>query len=140
MVILDTDHLTLAYWGKGKDADNVRSRLEKIAPADIRATIVSYEEQTRGWMIFAAKARTVVEQVNAYSRLERHLENWNTVPRIGFTEAAAVEFQRLRKSVRIGTMDLRIAAIALTANATLVTRNLRDFQKVPGLKIEDWSR
>lgn len=45
-----------------------------------------------------------------------------------------------RQQVRIGTRDLRIAALALSKNATLVTRNTRDFAKVPGLHIVDWSR
>lgn len=53
---------------------------------------------------------------------------------------AAAEFERLRKQrIRIGTMDLKIAAIALANNATLLSKNLRDFGKVPGLKVEDWS-
>jgi tRNA(fMet)-specific endonuclease VapC len=60
---------------------------------------------------------------------------------VGFTDAAGVEFQRLRKlGVRIGTMDLRIAAIALTLDATLVTRNGSDFDKVPDLRWEDWTK
>jgi hypothetical protein len=48
------------------------------------------------------------------------------------------EFNRLRKErVRIGTVDLKIASIVLVNDATLVSSNLRDFSKVPGLRVED---
>ncbi len=57
-----------------------------------------------------------------------------------FNEGAATEFDRLKKlKVRIGTMDLRIAAITLAHSATLITRNRRDFEKVPGLNFADWT-
>ena len=41
--------------------------------------------------------------------------------------------------IRIGAMDLKIASIALANNATLLSRNLKDFGKVPDLKVEDWA-
>ena len=44
-----------------------------------------------------------------------------------------------RLKLRIGTMDRKIAAIALTHDATLISRNLADFRRVPGLKVEDWT-
>ena len=57
-----------------------------------------------------------------------------------FDTEAATEYQRLKQSrIRIGTMDLKIAAIALTHKATVLTKNLKDFSRVPGLKIEDWA-
>ncbi len=46
--------------------------------------------------------------------------------------------QALKTGVK--PMDLRIAAIALANNLTLVTRNVSDFTRVPNLKIEDWTR
>ncbi len=141
MVVLDTDHLTLAFWGSGADADNVRRRIGTMSPADVWGSIISYDEQTRGWLAYAAKAKTVAQQVEAYARLEKHLEVFKQIPLMGFRAAAAVEFQRLRKlGVRIGTMDLRIAAIALANDAIVVTRNIIDFQKVPGLRLEDWTK
>jgi tRNA(fMet)-specific endonuclease VapC len=76
----------------------------------------------------------------AYARLQTHIETFKGVPVLPFDAKAAVEFERLRQAhVRIGTMDLKIAAIALANDATLLTRNLADFSKVPGLKAEDWS-
>ena len=49
------------------------------------------------------------------------------------------EYESLRKAgVRVGTMDMKIASIALANNATLLTRNTNDFNRIPGLNIEDW--
>ena len=57
-----------------------------------------------------------------------------------FDAKAAAHFARLKQArIRIGTMDLKIAAIALANDATLLTRNRADFDKVPGLRVEDWS-
>jgi tRNA(fMet)-specific endonuclease VapC len=57
-----------------------------------------------------------------------------------FEDPAVAEFKRLKQSkIRIGTMDLRIASIALANTATVISRNLRDFQRVPGLHVEDWT-
>jgi len=49
-------------------------------------------------------------------------------------------YQSLKaQRLRVGTQDLRIAAIALTHVGILLTRNLQDFEKVPGLAVQDWS-
>jgi tRNA(fMet)-specific endonuclease VapC len=58
-----------------------------------------------------------------------------------FDAAALADFHYLRQQkVRIGTRDLRIAAIARSRSLTLVTRNLSDFGRVPNLKTEDWTK
>jgi tRNA(fMet)-specific endonuclease VapC len=45
-----------------------------------------------------------------------------------------------RRKLKLGKMDLRIAATVLERAAILVTRNVRDFQRVPGLRTEDWTK
>jgi tRNA(fMet)-specific endonuclease VapC len=115
-------------------------RLEQIDPALIATTIITYEEQTQGWLSYVARARTVVQQVAAYQRLSRHLDLYRRIRVLGFDEKAATQLQRLRQSrVRVGTMDLKIAAIVLTQGATLLSRNLKDFRRVPGPRVEDWT-
>ncbi|MCE7988051.1 MAG: type II toxin-antitoxin system VapC family toxin [Caldilinea sp. CFX5] len=59
---------------------------------------------------------------------------------LSFDATAAIQFRHLQQQrLRVGTQDLRIAAIALANNCTLVTRNRRDFERIPELRIEDWS-
>jgi tRNA(fMet)-specific endonuclease VapC len=58
-----------------------------------------------------------------------------------FANASVAQFELFRrKQIRIGTNDLRIASIAVARNETLLTRNAKDFSKVPGLRFEDWTR
>ena len=58
---------------------------------------------------------------------------------LDFDDRAGIEFERLKSSrIRVGTMDMKIAAISLALGATLLTRNTRDFAKITGLKIADW--
>lgn len=57
-----------------------------------------------------------------------------------FTEKAIDRFEELRtQRLGIKAMDLRIAAIVLEHGATLITRNVRDFKRVPGLTVENWA-
>jgi tRNA(fMet)-specific endonuclease VapC len=87
-----------------------------------------------------AQARTIDRQIPMYFQLERTLHFYCTTPLLPFDAAAAAEFERLRQMrIRIGTMHLKIASIAIANNAILVTRNTIDFGKIPGLRIEDWS-
>lgn len=140
MYILDTDHLSFLEQGTGLEARNLLGRLAHVSPDDVATTIITYEEQTRGWMAYLAKCRTLADQVTAYARLERHLENFRTIPVLGFDQVATVQYQRLRsEKIKTGTMDLKIAAIALARRATLLTRNLSDFRMIRGLRIEDWT-
>jgi tRNA(fMet)-specific endonuclease VapC len=140
MFVLDTDHFSLMEWSAGPARQNLLQRLSTVPPDEVFTTIVTYEEQTRGWMAYAARARTTAQQVAAYRKLERHLDLYRRVQVLGFDERAGTEFERLRAvRLRIGTMDLKIAAIALAHDATVLTRNVKDFSRVPSLHVEDWA-
>jgi tRNA(fMet)-specific endonuclease VapC len=68
------------------------------------------------------------------------LTAFSTAPILLFDGAAASIFDELvAQRLRIGRMDLRIASIAMAQERVVVTRNARDFSKVPGLRIEDWT-
>ena len=140
MVVLDTDHMSLLEWADVRDSTPLRTRLAALPPAEVATTIISYEEQMRGWMAYLARTRSMTHQVEAYRRLRRQLENYCRIPILAFDEQAAVTLQRLRRArIRIGTMDLKIAAIALSHDATLLSRNLADFRQIPDLRVEDWT-
>lgn len=137
--LLDTDHLSVLERG-GLESECLRQRLRTKSPDEIAATVISYEEQTRGWLSYIARARSPEEQVTAYGYLQHHLRVFCAVPLIAFDPSAATIVRQLQEQrVRIGTMDLKIASIALARKAVLLTRNSVDFQKVPGLYIEDWT-
>lgn len=139
MHILDTDHMSLLERG-GEECRRIQARLRKIPLDDIATTVVSYEEQTRGWLSRIAQASTLVRQILVYKELKRQLQNYCNTAVVDFDDRAAAEFERLKKmKLRMGTMDLKIASIALANDATLLTRNASDFGRIPGLKIEDWS-
>jgi tRNA(fMet)-specific endonuclease VapC len=140
MLVLDTDHMSLLEWDSNSSAF-LRERLAEYADRDVATTIVNYEEQMRGWMAYIASARSVDAQLEAYRRLRGHLDNYRQIPVLDFDEAAGTVYQRLRRTrLRIGTMDLKIAAIVLSNDAILLSRNRKDFEKVPGLKLEDWTK
>jgi tRNA(fMet)-specific endonuclease VapC len=139
MVVLDTDHMSLLDRG-GEQGARLRSRLSGLPSDQVATTIISFEEQMRGWMAYLARTDRLAEQVEAYRRLLAQLTGYSQINILGFSEAAAVEYQRLRSSrLRVGTMDLKIAAIALANGAILLSRNLAHFRRVHVLRVEDWT-
>jgi tRNA(fMet)-specific endonuclease VapC len=140
MHIFDTDHFSLSDRGASAESQRLRFRLSKLKSHEVATTIITFEEQMRGWLSWLAQARSLPQQVERYRKLSQLLVKYRDVFVLDFDEKAAAEFQRLQKlRLRVGTMDLKIAAIALSHDAVLLTRNLVDFQKVPGLKVEDWA-
>ena len=136
LYVLDTDHISLYQ----KSHPPVVARLKLVAPADLAVTVVSAEEQLRGWFDAIRQANSGERLQWAYLGLRQCIEYFDTIRVLDFTEAALRRYLALRAAkIRVGTQDLRIAAIVLALDGTLVTRNRRDFAQVPGLRIEDWT-
>jgi tRNA(fMet)-specific endonuclease VapC len=140
VILLDTDHMTVLRFPESERCKHLRARITASGDEEIATTIVSAEEQIRGWLAVISRERTVRRQVIGYRELRDQLLRlvpWTLVP---FDDAAADEFERLRRSGvrRLAAPDLKIASIALTRNALLLSANLRHFQQVPGLRVENW--
>lgn len=119
---------------------HIQKRIGARAAKEFGVTIVSFEEQVKGWLAFIHRAQTPARVVWGYQSLQDTLRFFAEQQVLSFDEMAALYFQQLQQQrLRVGTQDLRIAAIALANRCTVVTRNRRDFERVPGLQVEDWS-
>jgi tRNA(fMet)-specific endonuclease VapC len=140
VVILDTDHIGIIQCRTGPEFTRLSARLRQPTCLEFFVTIVSFHEQVSGWNAFIHRARSPEAVVRAYGMFQQILADFAAQKVLPFDEAAAAVFESLRSQrVRIGTMDLRIAAIAVSRNLKLLSRNLVDFEKVPGLDVEDWA-
>jgi tRNA(fMet)-specific endonuclease VapC len=134
--ILDTDHLTLLQ----HLTPAVVQRVAATPPDDLAITIVTVEEQLRGWLAVVRQHSGSERQTWAYRGLHDALISFNQIIILDFDQAAFRRYAALRQQrLRIGSQDLRIAASVLSVNGTLVTRNRRDFAQIPDLALEDWS-
>ena len=140
MFILDTNPISILE-RRGANADRLVNRLAEIPSSEIFVTVISYEEQIRGWTAALGATKNTSAQVLQYARLLAQLENYCNLSILPFDPVAAIIFDDLRKMHRrISSPDLKIAAITLVNNATLITQNEQDFRNIVGLKLEDWTR
>ena len=134
--ILDTDAVTHQQLRRGP----VLRRIAEHAPAEVATTIITMAEQLRGRLAEINRAADEPSLVAAYAWLDRTRSYYCSALILPFDTASAAMFRVLVAGrLRVGTQDLRIAAIALANDAVLVTGNRRDFERVPGLRIEDWT-
>jgi tRNA(fMet)-specific endonuclease VapC len=140
MIILDTDHVSLLQHPNSEEAQRLLNRLQASSDRDIVTTVVTVEEQMRGWLQVIARYRDLRQQLLYYDKLIDFIYffgKWKILP---LREHAVQVFQDMQKSsVRISSTDLKIASITLSHNATLLTRNARDFERVSGLRFENWT-
>jgi len=139
MIVLDTDHLTVLSFTNRPKHGRLTERMRQSSDQDFATTIVNAEEQMRGWLAEIHGRQAGLDQVPAYERLLQLLHSLNRFRLSPFDPSAATEFGRLRSlKLRIGTMDQKIACIALVHGAMLLSNILRDFRQVPGLRVESW--
>jgi tRNA(fMet)-specific endonuclease VapC len=140
--IFDSDHLSIVQrQGPAAEYRNLANRLATYSARHFFVTIVSFHEQVNGWTAYVARARSTAGLVRGYHELEGILSDFVRAQVLPFSAAAADIYDDLRRSrLRVGPMDLRIASIAIANQMTLLTRNTVDFQRVPDLPFEDWTR
>ena len=137
---LDTDHISILQKQSGQEYAALIARIAQVRRADLAFCIVSFHEQVLSCNNYLAQAKTPTDVERGYWMFDRVLSAFAAAVVLPFDGNASRAFDGLLKQrVRIATMDLRIAAIALSHGLTVLTRNARDFGKVPGLAIEDWT-
>jgi tRNA(fMet)-specific endonuclease VapC len=137
MHLLDTDTLTYLHAGHQR----VARRLRELDDQNVGTTIITKIELLRGRFEFMLKAASGTDLLRAQQWLVRTEELLAEILIIPMDEAAAIEFDRLRvarRLRRIGRPDLLIASISIAHRATLVTRNVRHFQQIPGPIVTNW--
>lgn len=140
MLVLDTDVVTHLQYPDSQPAQTLISRLME-SNRSTAVTVKTFEEQIRGRLAVSSQAKTPEAYSLAADALYRLLREYQDRIVLPFDESAVTEFKRLKAiKVRIGTMDMRIASIVLANDATLITMNRRDYDRVPGLRVEDWTK
>jgi tRNA(fMet)-specific endonuclease VapC len=138
--LLDTDHISILQKQSGPEYAALSARIALVRRADLVFCIVSFHEQVLGCNSYLAQAKTSADIERGYRMFDRVLSAFAAAQVLPFDSKATAVFDGLvAQRVRIATMDLRIAAIALSQGLTVLTRNSRDFGKVPGLVSEDWT-
>ncbi len=136
--VLDTDLFSMYLAGH----PIVTARVLDVPAEHVAIAAVTVAELTQGWLAQVSRhsATGGPHLWWAYSRLVELPGKLTRVPILAYGQAEEAQFISWRRAgVRIGTNDLRIAATALCVGATLLTRSMSDFRRVPGVQPEDWS-
>ena len=129
--ILDTDHVSLFQ----HNHPAIHQRINAIGSQAIAVTIVTFEEQIYGRLNRIRRANSEDQLLLGYRNLKATLDYFKSIDVINFDQQAYGYFSELvRQRIRVGTQDLRIAAIALSQGGIIVTRNRKDFEKFLGYK------
>ena len=139
--LLDTDQLSILEQPKSAEYPRLVAQINLHDRDDVGVSVISLHEQTVGAHGRLNRITDPAELVRGYGLLAAIIEAFQQLPLVLFDETAASVLAGLQlNKIRVKPMDLRIAAVALANGLTLVTRNRSDFDKVPGLTTEDWTK
>lgn len=140
MILIDTDHVTFLKYPESERGRRFIECLQSLPESEIvGVAIVTVEERMRGWLAAIAREKSAIRQVAGYRELMQLFDFYQEFEIVPFDETVARLFDDLRgQRLRLGTMDLKIAATALVRNALLLSANRSDFERVPGLRVENW--
>jgi tRNA(fMet)-specific endonuclease VapC len=134
--LFDTDHLTLFDHRHA----SLRQRFNAAPAGSVAISPVTIQEYLKGRLAALARQTSGPQQVQAYANLVLSVALCQQFPLAPFDLACDQQFQQFRTLLpRVGTQDLKIAAVALVNQLIVLTRNRRDFGRIPGLRIDDWS-
>ncbi|MDA8563595.1 type II toxin-antitoxin system VapC family toxin [Mariniblastus sp.] len=139
MIILDTDHIVTLKYSNSERFKRLAGRMADSTDQDFVTTTVTLEEQMRGWLAQINRKKDISQQVLPYAELAGLVDFFSLWTLVPFDKESAKKFQEFRKQkIRTGSMDLKIASIAVSQNCLLLTANTRDFEMVPGIQLADW--
>ncbi|MBK8092845.1 MAG: PIN domain-containing protein [Verrucomicrobiaceae bacterium] len=138
LYLLDTNHVT-EFGYSSEPGFRLLRRIDE-AKAECVTSIITVEEDLQGWLARLNKVRHTDLQIEVYHRLEERIQFFHRWVVLQLDRESLAQFHAFRKQGygRIGTQDLKIACIALAHDATVLTRNVADFQQIPGLRVENW--
>jgi tRNA(fMet)-specific endonuclease VapC len=128
----------LTLWLHGRET--IATRVASTPPQQLAVTIITVEEVLGGWYIQIRQARDEQQLARAYQAFQQAVEFTRGIQLLPFDLPGIRRYRQLRtRHRRIGTNDLRIAAIVLEQRGILVTRNITDFADITGLQVDDWA-
>jgi tRNA(fMet)-specific endonuclease VapC len=134
--VLDTDIFSL-YRRGNPDLD---AKIDAHSLDELAISVITVEEELSGWYRLLRTVRGPDELARVYERLAEAIPVLARWPILPMSYSAITRYDVLKgMNLNVRKMDLRIAAIVLEIGAILVTRNVRDFRRVPNLVIENWA-
>ncbi|TSA11678.1 MAG: type II toxin-antitoxin system VapC family toxin [Deltaproteobacteria bacterium] len=130
MRLLDTN---ICIYFLNQTSERIIGRFQNLSPSQIKLPSITVAELYYGAEKSKARAKN-------RERVKRFVSTFEIVP---FDQKACATYAKVRCALEklgtpVGPMDLLIASIGLAHNFVLVTNNVKEFERVKGLKLENW--